>query len=125
MKIKSNFILYISGGLICIAIFMIVVKFFSDNPYREQLPDLPGMQAIPIPLRDQITAAMGTPNQSPKEKIVLLDLTNAIPSKNELDSVVKGFGDQGRMHTLKYLVRYSYMDEADIEWIVEHRGKPV
>lgn len=57
MNDKVKRIIYISSGVIILAIFVFVVKFISDNYYRTRLPDYPDFQSIPKPLNEQISVA--------------------------------------------------------------------
>ena len=57
MKAKVKRIIYISGGVIILAILAVAGKVFSDNYYRTRLPEYPDFKTISKPLTEQISAA--------------------------------------------------------------------
>jgi tetratricopeptide (TPR) repeat protein len=47
--------LFFQGGIISLILIILLVRFFINNPYRRQIPDLPDLQNASVPLREQIT----------------------------------------------------------------------
>ena len=48
--------LFFQGIVIGVIVIILLVRFFMNNPYRRQIPDLPDLQNSSVPLREQITS---------------------------------------------------------------------
>lgn len=57
MNKKRKRFLYISGGAICLAISVFVLKLILESPYRTQLPAYPDFQTLSASLQEQISVA--------------------------------------------------------------------
>lgn len=65
MNQKRKRYLYYSGGAICLAISIFILKLILVSPYRTQLPDFPDFQLLSTSLKDQISVAGKKAYQNP------------------------------------------------------------
>jgi len=65
MNIKRKYVLIISTGIIAVIIITVAVKIILDMPYRKQLPSLPELQTLSLPLKEQLSAALAKAKWNP------------------------------------------------------------
>jgi hypothetical protein len=65
MDKKKNRILIVAGGIICLAIISLIMKFVIDLPYRSKLPDIPDLKGSSAPLTEQILNASLKAHRNP------------------------------------------------------------
>lgn len=59
MNRKRKVHLILAGMAVGILVFIIALKLILDLPYRKNLPALPDMGNLPVPLQEQISKASG------------------------------------------------------------------
>ncbi len=62
---KKKRILIVTGGIICIAILVFILKFVIDLPYRSKLPDIPDLSSSSALLTEQILSASLKAHRNP------------------------------------------------------------
>ena len=65
MSGKKKRIITIAGGIICLAVLVLVINFVVDLPYRSKLPDVPDLKGSPAPLTGQILNASIKAHRNP------------------------------------------------------------
>src|SRR5674476_618680 len=65
MSGKKKRIITIAGGIICLAVLVLVINFVVDLPYRSKLPDVPDLKGSPAPLTEQILDASIKAHRNP------------------------------------------------------------
>ena len=65
MNKKKKSILMVTGGIICLAIIVLILKFIIDLPYRSKLPDIPDLKGSSAPLTEQILSASIKAHRNP------------------------------------------------------------
>lgn len=65
MKRGRKVFSYLTGGAICFAVIVLLLKFIFDNRYRAQLPPPPDMQSLSIQLKEQLSDAIKHANHNP------------------------------------------------------------
>ena len=57
MKIRKKQIVVIGAGIVCLLISLLFVKLITDRSYRMQIPAIPDLANVSLPLQEQISKA--------------------------------------------------------------------
>src|SRR5579862_8689225 len=70
---------------------------------------------------DEVVPAPRAPHHTPEEIVVSEDAADELAPKDRPHAVKERFGNERLVNTAKCLVCALYMDESNVEGIIEHR----